>query len=372
MVIFLDFRLSMLARQYTNELDEEMSISVPNLQLEWQTALDDLVTELVWSPNGREWVGSSAAGAILWVSEDREPTILHESAGYSIDSLSYSTDGRWLAAGGRSGILTIWSCEVVASPPQLAIEINIGSWIEHLAWYPAENWLAIANGRHIKIWDVHTNTEIISWSFDKSAVFDLAWHPGGKYLAVAGYKGVQIWELGGVDPVYRLDVDTASLNVAWSHDGRYLVAGNLDRTLTLLDWDHPQDPWILQGCPGKIRHLTWLNDEIPCLAVATGTVLVLWTLTPDSLDWVGRVLEGHEGVIGAISAHPQTPILISGDTDGYACLWSATGSIPQMGGYAIEQIITSDLSEYTAFAWHPHGKYLATGTKMGEIELWSA
>jgi WD40 repeat protein len=364
MVIFLGFNLSILPRQYTDGSNEEMSIAVPNLQLEWQTALDDLVTELAWSPNGRDWVGSSAAGEILWLSKDLEPTILQESDGYSIDSLKYSIDGRWLAAGGRAGKLSIWSCEVVDLPPQLAIEIDFGGWIDHLAWHPAKNWLAIANGRHIKIWDIHTNTEIITWSFDKSSVFDLDWHPSGNYLAVAGYKGVQIWELEAVDPVYRLDVDPVSLKVAWSPDGRYLVTGSLDRTLTLLDWHHPQDPWILQGCPGKIRHLTWLNDKIPCLAVATGTAIVLWTLTPDSLDWSGLVLEGHEGVIGAISAHPQTPMLISGDTDGYACLWSQTGSS--------EQIITSDLSEYTAFAWHPQGKYLATGTKMGEIGLWSA
>jgi WD40 repeat protein len=342
-----------------------MSISVPNLQLEWQTELDDFITELVWSPNGRNLVGSSAAGRVIWVSHQQEPVILHESDGYSIDSLGYSADGRWLAAGGRAGKLSIWSCTGVDLPPSLVISIEIGGWIEHLAWHPTDAQIAIASGHHIKIWDMDPNTEIITWSFDKSSVFDLAWHPGGEYLAVAGYKGVQIWQRGtGLDPFYRMDVDTASLSIAWSHNGRYLVAGNLDRNLTLLDWHHPQDPWVLQGCPGKIRHLSWLNREIACLAVASGTTIVLWTLTPDCLDWTGSVLEGHEGVIGAMSAHPQTPILISGDCNGYACLWSQLGSI--------EQIITSDLSEYTAFAWHPHGEYLATGTKMGEIGLWSA
>jgi WD40 repeat protein len=342
-----------------------MSVSVQNLQLEWQTELDDLVTELAWSPNGRDLVGSSAAGQIIWVSHDRESVILHESDGYSIDSLTYSADGLWLAAGGRAGKLWIWSCTRVDLPPQLAIALEIKSWIEHLAWHPTKNCLAVANGREIEIWDIQTNTELITWSFDKSSVLDLAWHPEGKYLAVAGYKGVQIWELGmGLDPFYRLNVDTASLTIAWSEDGRYLVAGNLDRTLTLLDWHQPQDPWILQGCPSKIRHLTWLKSKIPCLAVATGTAIILWTLTPNSLEWIGSILEGHEGVIGAISAHPQTPTFISGDADGYACLWSDTG--------AIEQIITSDISEYTAFSWHPHGNYLATGTKMGEVGVWSA
>jgi WD40 repeat protein len=336
-----------------------------NLQLEWQTGLDDLVTVLAWSPNGRNWVGSSAAGQIIWVSEDRQAVVLQESDGYSIDSLSYSADGLWLAAGGRFGELSIWNCAGGNLPPELVIGIEMGGWIEHLAWHPAADRIAIAHGRNITIWDIPTNSEIITWSFDKSSVFDLAWHPGGEYLAVAGYKGVQIWERGmGIDPVYRLEVDTASLRVSWSPDGRYLVAGNLDRTITLLDWHQPQDPWMLQGCPGKIRHLTWLNGKIPCLAVATGTAIILWTLTQDSLDWTGRVLAGHEGVIGAISAHPQTPRLISGDEAGYACLWSEQGEI--------EQIITSDLSEYTVLAWHPHGKYLATGTRMGEMGLWSA
>jgi WD40 repeat protein len=365
MVIYLHFGLSIISRCYTKELGEKMNVSVQNLQLEWQTELDDLVTELAWSPNGRDWVGSSATGQIIWVSHDREPVILQESDGCSIDGLSYSADGLWLAAGGRAGTLSIWSCLAVDLAPQLAIEIDLGGWIEHLAWHPTDPCLAIANGRDIKIWDIQTNTELITWSFDRSSVFDLAWHPGGKYLAVAGYKGVQIWELGmGADPFYRLDVDTASLSIAWSDDGHYLVAGNLDRTLTLLDWYQPQDPWILHGCPSKIRHLTWLKSKIPCLAVATGTAIILWTLNTNSLNWTGRVLEGHEGVIGAISAHPQTPLLISGDADGYACVWSNTG--------VIEQIITSDLSEYTVLAWHPHGKYLATGTKMGEIGVWSA
>jgi WD40 repeat protein len=342
-----------------------VSISGQNLQLEWHTELDDLVTKLAWSPNGADLVGSSAAGQIIWVSDDRQPVRLRESDGYSIDDLSYSADGRWLAAGGRSGELSIWSCVGGDLPPQLAYSVKIGAWIEHLEWHPADAHLAIAFGRNIKIWDAAENRELTTWSFDKSSVFDLAWHPHGEYLAVGGYKGIQIWARGlNSNPSHRFDVDTATTNVSWSEDGRYLVAGNLDRTLKIVDWDHPQDPWILQGCPGKIHHLTWLNGETTCLAVATGTAILLWTLTSDTTEWTGRVLEGHQGVIGAISAHPQYPAIVSGDTDGYACLWSVTGDI--------YQILTSDLSEYTVLAWHPDGKYLATGTRMGEIGLWSA
>ncbi len=341
-----------------------MNISAQNLQLEWQTRLDDFVTKIAWSPNGTNWVGSSAAGQIIWVSEDREPVGLRESDGYSIDDLSYSADGCWLAAGGRAGELSIWNCVDVNLPPQLVSTVTIGTWIEHLDWHPTEPHLAVAAGRNIKIWDAAADRELITWRFDKSSVLDLAWHPDGEYLAVGGYKGVQIWARMASAPSHRFDVDTATTNISWSEDGRYLVSANLDRTLTIVDWHHPQDPWILQGCPGKIHHLTWLKSETTCLAVASGTALLFWTLTSDTTEWIGQVLEGHQGAIGTICAHPQDPTIVSGDTDGYACLWSATGDI--------QQIMTSDLSEYTVLIWHPQGKYLATGTRMGEIGLWSA
>ncbi len=341
-----------------------MSEARRDLELEWQTQLDDLITRFAWSPNNRDWVASSAAGQIIWVCDRCEPIVLHESEGYSIDDLGFSADGRWLAAVGRAGELLIWTCPDGGSPPQLVRKEPIGVWIEHLEWHPVDAILAISYGRNIKIWDAQTNSDLTTWIFDRSSVFDLKWHPNGKYLAGAGYKGVQVWERGqGTEPIYRLDVDTASSNLAWSEDGRYLAVGNLDRTLTILDWHHPQDPWILQGCPSKIRQTIWLKGDLTTLVVATGIDLVLWTLTPN-IEWSGRVLEGHQGIIGALCAHPHTPTLISGDADGYACVWAETDDI--------EQIIATNLSEFTVLAWHPHGNRLATGTRMGEIALWSA
>ncbi len=323
------------------------------------------MTALVYSPNGLAWAASSAAGEVVWNDGLSEMVVLQAADGYSIERIAFSADSCWLAAGGQAGQLLIWNCADTNLPPQQVSSINLNKWIEQLAWHPTKPYLAVSYGSQLKIWDILTSTETVAWKFDQSSIFDLAWHPSGEYLAIAGYKGVQIWSPRDIAaPQHSVEVATASIKIAWSGDGRYLVMGNLDRTLTILDWHHPDDSWTLQGCPGKIRQLSWLEGTAtPCLAVASGTAIVLWHLTSDATIWNGQLLEGHQDTVEALAAHPHAPILASGGADGYTCLWSAQGSI--------EQILNNIVSQFTTLGWHPHGTDLATGSQAGEIGLWT-
>ena len=334
-------------------------------QLAWHGQLSEFVTGLVYAPDGRGWAASSAAGDLVWVAGQSEPVVLRAADGYSIASVAFSTDGRYLAAGGEAGQLWLWQCADPSIPPQAIDAVKIDRWIERLAWHPTQPYLAISYGSQVQVWDVPMATDLVAWTHDKSSVFDLAWQPHHAALAVAGYKGVQIWSpTDRQTPSYNLNVDTASIKIAWASDGRYLAAGNLDRTLTIMDWEHPDDLWTLQGCPGKIRQLAWLVDtDTPCLAVASGTTIVLWRLTVDANMWEGQTLSGHQDIVNVAIAHPQTPLLASGGADGYTCCWSAHGEI--------EQIFPPTVSKITTLAWHPQGLYLATGNHIGEIDVWA-
>ncbi len=346
------------------------------LQLEWRGQLNDLVTALACSPKGG-WAASSAAGDAIWNAGLTDPVELLAASGESIDSIAFSADSRWLAAGGQAGELSIWNCDDSHLPPQLVRKIRIGKWIEQLAWHPIESYLAISYGSQVKIWDIPNFTEVSTWKCvgaasnsaqsteHRSSIFDLAWHPTGAYLAMSGAKGVRIWSnLDSKAPIGRIEVDTASIAITWARNGRYLAAGNLDRTLTTIDWQHPEDPWTLTGCPGKIRQMVWIEGgTAPCLAVASGTAILLWHLTADATSWEGQCLEGHQDMVMALAAHPSEPILASGSADGYICLWSIQGEIGQ--------IMTDGFSKFTTLAWHPHSKSLLTGSQTGSIRLWT-
>jgi WD40 repeat protein len=336
------------------------------LHLAWQGQLGDLVTSVACSPSGRGWAASSAAGEVVWNAGLGALVSLQSAAGSAISRVAFSADGRWLAAGGQAGKLAIWNCDRADElPPQLVTTISIGEWIEQLVWHPTEPYLAVSYGAQIAVWELPIATAKTAWKFDRSSVFDLAWHPDGEYIAAAGYKGVQIWSASEPDaPSFDLAIETTSLKLAWSADGRYLAMGNLDRTLTVTDWQQPDERWTLQGCPGKIRQLAWLNGTAtPSLAVASGETIVLWELSVDATTWHGLPLEGHQDIVTATIAHPSAPMLVSGGADGYACLWTVAGSI--------EQILTLPLlSGFTAINWHPQALYLATGTRTGTIGIW--
>jgi WD40 repeat protein len=335
------------------------------LQLEWQGQLDDFVTAIACAPNGLSWAASSAAGEVVWSHGHRDLVKLQAADGQSIDRVAFSADSRWLAAGGQAGLLSIWDCADSHRPPQLVNQIGIGKWIEHLAWQPIESQLAVSYGSQLQIWDVPKSSQIATCEFDKSSIFDLAWHPTGTYLAMAGYKGIQIWANPGTNaPIQRIELDTASLELAWSRDGCYLAVGNLDLTLTIVDWHHPPERWTLTGCPGKIRQIDWMASGItPCFAVASGSTVLLWQLTADGSTWEGQCLEGHEGTVTALAVHPQYPIVASGGVDGYTCLWSVDGEICQ--------IITAGTSQFTALSWQSDSEYLLIGSQLGSIELWA-
>ena len=334
------------------------------LQLEWQGQLDDFVTSIACAPNGQSWAASSAAGEVVWNPQQQDIIKLQAADGQTIDCITFSNDSRWLAAGGQSGQLLIWDCADTRHPPQLIHQIHINKWIEHLAWHPIESHLAVSYGSQLEIWDLPAARAVSTYKFDKSSIFDLAWHPDGAYLAMAGYKGIQIWaDRDSKAPIQRIEVETASLKIAWSNDGCYLAVGNLDRTLTIIDWHNPTERWTLAGCPGKIRHIVWMASSTACLAVASGNMVVLWQLTADATAWEGQCLEGHQDIVTALAAHPQCPIVASGGADGYTCLWSVAGEI--------EQIITTGTSQFTALGWQADSEYLLTGSQLGSIELWT-
>ena len=213
------------------------------------------------------------------------------------------------------------------------------------------------------MWDCGSSQTLASLDFKASSVLSLEWHPDGTLLAASGHTGVKVWQ--SVDwkakPEF-VEVPGASIDVAWSLDGRYLASGNLDRTLTVVSWDNPP-PWLMQGFPGKVRQVTWaapVANQPSMVAAACLEGVTVWQR--QGQGWENRVLEKHSGTVIAIAFHPTSRFLASAAQDGQLCLWK--------NAKTLQQTLKGVASGFSAVAWHPQGTYLAAGGDQGEVLIW--
>ena len=324
--------------------------------------LSDYVTAIAWSPNNTTMAATSAAGeVVLWLNG--ELTTLQSANNVSLNCVAFSPDGQFLAVGGQDGRVKVWrESELIAT-----LE-NAPAWVDKLVWSRTNNSLAFSLGRYVQVWDADSREIVVTLNFENSSVLGIDWRCDGQYLAISGYQGVKVWNSHSWDEEpYFLDMTTVSVAMAWSPDGKFLASGNMDRSVTVLEWGNP-DPWVMRGFPGKIRHLAWSDitteTGAPLLASASVEGIVVWEkLFDESAGWEATVLTNHVDVIQAIAFAPKSFVLASAASDGWLCLWNQAKQV--------SQVITGASGGFSCLGWHPQGKLLAAGGDNGELFVWS-
>ena len=343
------------------------------LSLSWQGELQDYVTAMDWSPDGKWLAIASGSGEVRLLNVLKKQTIVIEPSGAeSIDCLGFSYDGQFLAAGGQSGQVKVWrlSKELATGstlPSLIKVLEHARTWVDRLAWSPTRNELAFSLGRHVQVWDMAREEMVATLPFETSSVLDLAWHPSGKQLALSGHLAIKVWSRSDWDNDPKVqELAAAGVAIAISPDGKYLAAGNLDNTLLVCGWQSPH-PWRMTGFPSKVSHLAWANtasSSAPMVAVASGPSLIVWRkLRTDDEGWASQVFDLHEKKIVAIAFQPRSSLLASAAEDGQVILWHKA---KQLG-----QILEGTAQGFSALAWNPQGKLLAAGGQQGEWLVWT-
>lgn len=334
----------------------------------WRGELSEYVTAIAWSATGMLATSSAAGEVSVFSLGAFAGTSLQAGTGKSVDCLAFSQAGQFLAAAGQAGQVWIWRLVGVQSQLVATLE-NAPAWVDQLAWNPSRNELAFNLGKYIQVWDAVTQTVIATLNFDNSSVLDLSWTADGQRLTAAGYQGIKVWTAADwQDDPYVLTMLTVSTAIAWSPDNRYIASGNMDRTVTVLEWENPS-PWVMRGFPGKLRKLTWsqvvAKKSPPLFAAASAESVVVWKKHPDeTVGWDGQVLGSHEAVIDDLAFQPGTNLLATAAADGFVGIWQ--------NATQLAQALDGAAAGFTCLAWHPQGNWLAAGGSQGELLVWGA
>ena len=374
---------------------------VKTKQIVWQKQIGAVhfMSGLSFDPKGR-FVASAFPGP---VAPGEDALILSAQAGqevYRFDGfpgkiygISFSPDGRKLAAAGQQAAIKVWDLDIASKSKHLSqADLSKVALLHTLRGH--RNLVSCvtfsSNNRHlasaswdqtVKLWDIQTGVEEGAFRGRKQSEEEVATFRGhtdhvngvsfsanGSYLASVGNDGCRIWDLSRF-PDYRILENVAkTYGVVFEPQGKRLYAGGYQGVQAL---DVQTGRLLFQLPHGHVVGHVALTSDGKLLAAGEGSYpgspstkttydVLLWDLgTRSPLP----VLKGHTGQILGVAFHPTKKAeLASVSVDGSVKIWDVRAcrllrSLPHK-------------QPIWAVAYSPSGDYLAAAGKDGTIFLW--
>ena len=395
------------------------------------------VTGLRFSPDGRTLVSSAEDGSVIvWDVATAAPIAHLVGHASRVGGIAFSSDGRTLYTCSLDGAIFVWD---LGTAQRFGESFNAGTSVGGVFDVDSEPPLAIsgdgarfadrlASGA-VGIFSLATRGLVARIGVPGGTADGIAWSPTAPLVAVTAAKGVvQLWDVRARPRLMRSLHGLRSINgqgesgeaVAFSHDGRTLVAGDVNHTPGATQWRYGAVAewtvatgrliWLRRNRKGWVHALAFSPDDrtvavaqedgrvrvrdarsgrllrtltlyggpkanalfYETLAfrsdgvLATGTwagIVQLWN--PRTGAQIGRATLVAAAPVSSIAFNPHVPFLATtGGSDGLAKLWS-TGTLQQFGSsFPREQGSWGDA------AFTPDGSRLVAVWTDGHGDVW--
>ena len=279
------------------------------------------VHTVAYSPANPSLVASAGDNGEIKLWNLRNGTVVtlgrHADA---VNSIAFSLDGNFLASGGDDYVLKLWN---VTHKHHIVTREHITdrtrSQVKAVTFSPDGKKIA-TGGRHAKLWDAHTHTEITTFKHH-DWVWAVAFSTDGKMLATGDNTGqVNIWDIQSQQSVRQFYADSESVyTVQFSPDDQILAAAGYEGNVKL--WTVPN--WIPHGTltsNSTISDISFSPDS-DTLAATSHKSIHLWTVD------IGEnivTLTGHTDWVRTTAFSPDGSALISSGADGTVRIWDIT------------------------------------------------
>ncbi|MFD8518764.1 TIR domain-containing protein [Streptomyces capillispiralis] len=364
-------------------------------------------TEVAFSPDGRTVATGTDDTLQLWNTHSRTPTGKALTAnGYGISSVSFSRDGRIIAAADGDGSVRLWNTttrapvgepfttsagrvESVAFSPDATMfaaayyDGSVRLWdiarhvprgapftghtssVRAVAFSPDGSTLATASDdTTVRLWGVRTLRQTGTWDTGEQGAVALS--PHGQTLAVAGDGAVRFWNVAArrrigdpLDP-NAMNTDAA---LSFSPDGTVLATSfhSVDHHVQL--WDVTTHHRIGTSLAGPTRFLGALafSPDGRTLAISEENSVRLWNLATHRQK--GKALDVRTAVDVAFS--PDGRVIATTTEDDTVAFWDAATQ------RRIGETPPSHTAQISAMAFSPDGTTVATASRDNTVRLWN-
>jgi WD40 repeat protein/energy-coupling factor transporter ATP-binding protein EcfA2 len=312
--------------------------------LQKQNATDSVVTEALLR-------------AISGVSE-RDRLEGHDG---SVDSVSFSPDGKTLATGSADKTIKLWN---LGTDKEIRTLQGHDDSVDSVSFSPDGKTLATGSAdKTIKLWNLETGKEIRTLKGHNATVWSVSFSPDGKTLATGSVdKTIKLWNLetGKVHTLKKGHNDQV-LSVSFSPDGKTLATGSADKTIKLWNLETGEEILTLKGHNDWVMCLSFSRDGKTLATGSDDKTIKLWNLE------IGKEIhtfKGHDGSVDSVSFSPDGKTLATGSNDETVKLWN-----PETGKEI--RTLKGHNGWVKSVSFSRDGKTLATGSNDKTIKLWN-
>ena len=279
----------------------------------------------------------------------------------SVQSVSFSPDGKMLASGAEDNTVKLWD---VATGENTATLEEHTSWISSVAFSPDGATLASGSGdRTIKLWDVATGENTATLEGHGVEVSSVIFSLDGATLVSGSYDNtIKLWDIATGTNIFTLQGHTEGINtVLFSPDGKTLASGSYDNTIKLWDIVTRRNTSTLEGHTGWVESVAFSPDGKTLASGSWDKTIKLWDVATGTNI---STFELHTDWVESVAFSPDGKTLASGSWDQTAVkLWDVeTG----------HNFATLEARWVYSVAFSPDGRILAYGSGDGTITLWDA
>jgi WD40 repeat protein/mono/diheme cytochrome c family protein len=165
--------------------------------------------------------------------------------------VEFSPDGVLIASGDRSGGLVLWEAPTGRFYMDLPGHKDA---VRDIAWRADSNIVASASlDGTVKLWEVFNGKQVKSFNAHGGGVTSIDMARDGKIVTSGKDRRVKLWDANGQALEEFPPMAEAVLEVAFTHDGSHVVAGDWTGNVKMWKADDPKQEVVLDVNPPKLE-----------------------------------------------------------------------------------------------------------------------
>ncbi|HEX6508024.1 MAG TPA: AAA family ATPase [Chloroflexota bacterium] len=366
----LDLSHLFIRQTYLQEDDaQDMSLAGSHLSECALADAFDFCASVSFSPDGRYLAAGTFSGEVcVWQIADWTRIVSMQGHKGTVYGIEWAGDGHLLASGGTDGTVKLWDVTQGARTGGLLATLEGHTGVVYQVRFSRDTHLIASCSLDgtVKLWETGTGRLLRTLQGHEGGIWGMALSNDASMVASASDDGtVKLWDATSGSLLTTLEGHGGiAYDVDLTPDGRMVVSGAQDGVIRLWEVATGHLMASLQAHTQLIRSLTVSADGQLLVSGSQDGTVRLWDITQSVPGGVClATLEGHAGAILNVSIEPDGRRIASTSVDGTLRLWEAPSGKPvtTLQGYA---------RGAWSLAWDGRGKLLANGTQDGAINLW--